>query len=164
MAWSFLGIDAVDEARHIHARPIGVFYGELRRELFAGIVGCDALTLQGKGACSEIENEIALRRHQGAVAGRAVIREYVFHIQSGNSVEHGEPARRRSAIPGNSGDDFVLYDVSGDQRAIGVDKDEQVALCVRAAEPEQARGDAAQVERQLAVEQDVRCAECRAAE
>ena len=39
------GVNAVNEARHVHGRPVGVLRLEVDRELFGGIIRCDTLLL-----------------------------------------------------------------------------------------------------------------------
>ena len=55
------GVNTLDESRNVHARPIGVFGFELHTELFAGILGGNALPFERQRPSLKIADEIALR-------------------------------------------------------------------------------------------------------
>src|ERR1700733_8431517 len=136
-------VDALDEARDVYGGPIRVLGFELRTELFAGILGGNALPFQRQRSGLKIADEIAFGSDHRTVAGRAVVRQNVLHVQRSELVENGDPAWRRSAVIGDSGHHLVLYKIARDQRAIGFHESKLVALRVTLAEPQQPRRDAA---------------------
>ena len=80
------------------------------------------------------------------VAGRAVVGQYVEHVQGSDFVENGDPTGRSSTVVGDAGRGFVLDDIAGDEGAVGFDEDQLIAFAVRASEPEQADRCAAKID------------------
>jgi hypothetical protein len=80
-------------------------------------------------------------------------------VQRRDFVQDCQPTRRRTAVAEDVRHNFVLHHITGYQRPVRFDKRQLIPLGMRAAEPEQARRDTAQVNLRLSIERNIRCAE-----
>jgi hypothetical protein len=150
-----LGVNSLHVASHGIASPVRILRFELGGDGLRGVIGGLSLSLLCEGAVAEIGEEGALLRDQGGVAEGAVVGDDQFWVQGDELVEIGDPAFCAGFVVGEVGDQLVHGEVAGEQDAVWLDENQFVALGVGGAQPEEARGDSAEVEVQFPVEENV---------